>query len=424
MNSLALTAYCVATAALEPLAPLLLKRRAARGKEDPDRLHERLGHPAIPRPAGDLVWLHGASVGESLSLLPLIDALARQRPQLTLLVTSGTVTSAELLGRRLPPGAIHQYAPIDAPGAARRFLAHWRPAAAVFVESELWPNLLLQAKAGGAALALLGARVSQASARGWRRAPNAARAMFGGFDLILAQDGASRARFEALGARVDGELDLKQAAAPLPCDEAELEALKLRIGSRPALLGASTHPGEDELIARAYLAVTAPSPLLIVVPRHPARGDAIAQTLRGQGLTLARRSLGEPLTAETQVYLADTLGELGLFFRLAQAVVMGGSLTGGVGGHNPLEPARLGLPVITGADVANFRETYAGLLAAHAALMAPDQAALDAAVLDLMTHPERAIQIGLRGKAHAERGGETLVAALAALAPLLPGAVA
>jgi 3-deoxy-D-manno-octulosonic-acid transferase len=422
--SAALTAYRMATAALEPLAPLLLRRRAARGKEDRGRLNERLGRPAMPRPAGDLVWLHGASVGESLSLLPLIEALARQRPRLTLLVTSGTVTSAELLGRRLPPGAIHQYAPIDGPGAARRFLAHWRPAAAVFVESELWPNLLLQAKARGAKLALLGARVSAASARGWRRAPGAARAMFGAFDLILAQDGASRARFEALGARVDGELDLKQAAAPLPCDEAEREALKLLIGPRPVLLGASTHPGEDELIARACLAVAAPSPLLIIVPRHPARGDAIAQTLRGQGLTLARRSRGERLTADTQVYLADTLGELGLFFRLAQAVVMGGSLTGGVGGHNPLEPARLGLPVITGADVANFRETYADLLAAHAALMASDQAALDAAVADLMAHPERAMQIGLRAKAHAERGGETLAAVLAALAPLLPGAAA
>jgi 3-deoxy-D-manno-octulosonic-acid transferase len=419
--SAALGAYRLLTTALELLAPLLLRRRAARGKEDPARLGERLGRPAIPRPPGDLVWLHGASVGESLSLLPLIEAVAQQRPDLTLLVTSGTVTAAELLARRLPPGAIHQYAPIDAPGAARRFLGHWRPAAAVFVESELWPNLLLGAKARGIRLALLGARVSEASARGWARAPDAAREMLGAFDLILAQDAPSRARFQALGGTVQGELDLKQAAAPLPCDEAELAALKALAGDRPVLVAASTHPGEDEMAIEAFRAVAAPAALLVLVPRHPARADQIAAALTGQGLAYARRSAGERLHPDTRIYLADTLGELGLFFRLAQAVVMGGSLTGGVGGHNPLEPARLGLPVITGADVANFRETYAGLLAARAVLMVPDQAALNAAVADLMAHPQRAREIGLRAKAHAERGGETLTAALAALAPLLPG---
>jgi 3-deoxy-D-manno-octulosonic-acid transferase len=418
--SAALAVYRALTAALEPLAPLLLNGRAARGKEDLARLGERLGRPAIPRPAGDLIWLHGASVGESLSLLPLIETLARERPDLALLVTSGTVTAAELLARRLPPAAIHQYAPVDAPGVARRFLAHWRPAVAVFVESELWPNLLLQAKAQGVKLALLGARVSQTSADGWARAPVAARTLLGAFDLILTQDAASRERLEMLGAAVDGELDLKQAAAPLPCDEAELSALAFPLRHRPVLVAASTHPGEDEMIAEAFAHTAAPPALLVLVPRHPARADRIAAALVVQGLRYARRSTGEPIRSDTQVYLADTLGELGLFFRLAQAVVMGGSLTGGVGGHNPLEPARLGLPVITGPDVANFRETYAGLLDAHAALMVDGQAALNQAVADLMAHPDRAREIGLRAKAYAERGGQALAAAMAALKPLLP----
>jgi 3-deoxy-D-manno-octulosonic-acid transferase len=418
--SAALHAYRLLTAILEPLAPLLLRRRASRGKEELARLGERLGFSAIEKPYGYLVWLHGASIGESLSLLPLIEALKARRPDLNLLVTSGTVTSAEVLRRRLPAGVIHQYAPVDTPRVANRFLHHWRPAAAVFVESELWPNLIERARAHSVQMALLGARISEKTARGWSRAPRAARALLSAFDLILAQDAVSRGRLEALGAQVDGELDLKQMASRLPCDEAELAALKERIGRRPVLVAASTHAGEEAMVTRAFAGLPGREPLLILVPRHPERADGVAQVLDAEGLSYARRSLGEPLSADTRVYLADTLGELGLFFRLAQAVVMGGSLTGGIGGHNPLEPARLGLPVITGTDVANFREAYGGLLSAHAALMVADQAALDAAVLDLMSHPDRALQIGLSAKAYAERGDETLERALAALEPLLP----
>jgi len=418
--SMALVAYRLLTLALEPFAPLLLNRRAARGKEDPQRLRERLGYATAVRPDRPVVWLHGASVGESLSLLPLIEALARERPDLTLLVTSGTVTSAAVLARRLPPGAIHQYVAIDCPGAARRFLAHWRPGLAVFVESELWPNLLLDAKASGCRLALLGARLSQDSAKGWARGPAAARALFGAFDLILAQDAVSRARLQALGAVVADDLDLKQAAAPLPHDEAALADLKTQVGDRPVLVAASTHPGEDERIVDAFKTLPQPRPLLVIAPRHPARAGALADDLRAQGLSLARRSTGERLLADTEVYLADTLGELGLFFRLAQVVVMGGSLTGGIGGHNPLEPARLGLPVITGPDVANFRGTYDALLAFHAAVMTPHQGALAVALADLTGDPVRAREMGLRAKAYAERSADIVKAALMALDPLLP----
>jgi 3-deoxy-D-manno-octulosonic-acid transferase len=420
----ALALYRVAAAALEPLAPLVLRRRAARGKEDLARLPERLGRPSAPRPPGALAWLHGASVGESLSLLPLVGRLRRERPDLNLLVTSGTVTSAKLLAQRLPAGVIHQYAPIDAPAAARRFLAHWRPDLVVFVESELWPNLLLQAKARGARLALLGARLSEASAQGWARIPRAARALLGAFDLILTQDAVSRARIEALGGSVAGDLDLKQAGEPLACDGAELAALQAAVAGRRVLVAASTHPGEDEIVAGVLAALPAPAPLLVLVPRHPIRGADIAASLCGRGLTLAQRSAGEPLIEATQVYLADTLGELGLAFRLADVVVMGGSLTGGIGGHNPLEPARLGLPVVTGADTVNFRETYAGLIAAGAAFAAADAQALGAIVADLLADPGRARAAGLAAKAFAERGDGAMGAAWAALAPLLPPAIA
>lgn len=420
--SLGVAAYRALTAALEPLAPIVLGLRARKGKEDPGRLPERLGRASCDRPAGDIVWLHGASVGETLSLLPLVEALARARPDLRLLVTSGTVTAAQMMAKRLPAGVLHQYAPIDAPRAVGRFLAHWTPSLAIFVESELWPNLLLKTRKAGCKLALLGARLSEDSAKGWARAPRAARVLFSAFDLILAQDAQSWKRLRELGAKVAGELDLKQAAAPLPYDEAELEALKGELCGRPVVVAASTHPGEEEQVVKALLALPEPRPLLVLAPRHPARGRDLAEMLRAQGLKLSRRSMGERILGDTEVYLADTLGELGLFFRLAQVVLMGGGFGDGVGGHNPLEPARLGLPVVTGPDVANFRETYAGLLHAHAALMTPHQAALNAALADLLANPKRAAAMGERARAHAQSRHDAAKTALDALQPLLPAA--
>ncbi len=422
--TLGLAAYRCLTGLLEPLAPRVLAGRARKGKEDRARMSERLGRPSCDRPKGELVWLHGASVGETLSLLPLVEALDRARPDLNLLVTSGTVAAEQVLKKRLPFRVLHQYAPVDAPGAVKRFLKHWRPSLAVFVESELWPNLLHHARKEGCKLALLGARISDESARGWARAPRSARALLSAFDLILAQDAKSWTRLRDLGGKVAGVLDLKQAAAPLPHDEAELQALKDELSGRPVLVAASTHPGEEEQMVAALRALPHPRPLLVLAPRHPARGRDLAEMLRAQGLKLSRRSIGERIAGDTEIYLADTLGELGLLFRLAQVVVMGGGFGEGVGGHNPLEPARLGLPVLTGPDVANFQETYAGLLHAHAALMTPHQAALNAALADLLANPERAAQMGARAQAHAESRHDAAKAALAALEPLLPKAPA
>jgi 3-deoxy-D-manno-octulosonic-acid transferase len=412
--------YSLAMGALQPLAPTILRMRARAGKEDPERLGERLGRASLPRQPGPLIWLHGASVGETLSLLPLVEALRRERPDIALLVTSGTVTSTRLLSLRLPAGVIHQYVPLDTPANARRFLKHWRPSVAIFVESELWPVLLLRAKASGVKLALVGARLSEASLRGWAKAPDAARALLGVFDLILAQDEVSRQRIARLGGRATGELDLKKAGAPLPCDEAELARLKAAAGRRSVVIAASTHPGEDEIIIGAFAALPAPAPLLILVPRHPERGSALAAALRENGWRVAQRSCGEPLTDQVQIYLADTLGELGLMFRLAQVVVMGGGFAGGVGGHNPLEPARLALPIIAGPDTANFREAYAGLAADQAVLMAHNPAELVEHIGQFLADPVRASQIGQRAKAFAVRGDAVLDAALDALRPLLP----
>jgi 3-deoxy-D-manno-octulosonic-acid transferase len=366
-----IAAYRLATGLAEPLAGLVLAARVRRGKEDPARLGERLGRASVARPAGALAWLHGASVGEALSLLPLIDALGQARPDLTLLITSGTRTAAELLARRLPAHAIHQYAPIDTPAATRRFLDHWRPSLGVFVESELWPNLLLGARDRGVRMALLSAKLSDNSLRNWTRLGAAARTLYGAFELILAQDERAAERLASLGVAAAGVADLKFGAEPLPADPAALAALGAAVGERPVILAASTHPGEDEAILARFAAVLADparaalDPLLVIVPRHPERGRTIAVIAADDGLDVSRQGAGEAI-GEAQVRVADALGELGLWYRLARLAVIGGSLVEGIGGHNPLEPARLGCAFVSGPHIANWRSAYAGLLAEDA----------------------------------------------------------
>lgn len=415
-----LALYGGATRLIEPLAPGLLKKRAARGKEDPQRLGERLGRASAPRPDGPLAWLHGASVGESLSLLPLIEAIGERRPDASVLVTSGTATSAAVMAARLPAGVIHQFAPVDAPGAIARFLGHWRPDLAVRVESELWPNLLLAAKRSGARMALLSAKLSESSFRNWSRLPRSARALLGAFDLVLAQDARAAERLDALGARVAGLADLKFGAAPLPVDEHQSARARKDIGRRPMILAASTHPGEDEQVLDAFAALaTSPDrPLLVIVPRHPERGLEIVALARGKFGQASLRSASEPI-GESLVHVADTLGELGLWFRLARLAVIGGGFVEGIGGHNPLEPARLSCPFASGARVENWATAYAELAAAGAgAPIAPEDLgqAMLAALEDEAPLRERAA----RALAYVGRRDAEARAGLARVVELLP----
>lgn len=377
MRTPPLHAYRAATGLLEPLAPMILRGRARRGKEDISRLAERMGHAARARPPGPLVWLHGASVGEGLSLLPLVEGFRARRPALNLLVTSGTITSADLLARRLPAGVLHQFAPVDLPGVSRRFLQHWRPELAVFVESEIWPNLIGDAKAQGVRLALVSARLSPSTVRGWSRAPASARALLSDYDLILPQDEAAAGAFRALGGADYGRLNLKRMGEPLPVDAAVLEAHRRGAGERPILLAASTHPGEDERVLDAFapLAERRPRSHLVIVPRHPDRGAGVAALSRARGFGATRQAAGEPFAGQT-VHVADTLGELGLWFRLARACFVGGAWAEGVGGHNPLEPARLGCAAASGPDVENWRGVYNEMAAAGAIRVVEDAGAL------------------------------------------------
>ena len=420
-RTLPLALYAAATGLLEPLAPTLLHRRAARGREDSGRLNERLGRPALARPDGALVWLHGVSVGESLSLLPLIAALRTAQPDLNLLVTSGTLTSAQVLAQRLPAGVIHQFAPIDAPGAAARFLDHWRPHAALFVESELWPNLILAARARGVRLGLLSARMTQASAEGWGRAPATARALLGAFDLVLPQDAETETRLSRLGARVGPRLNLKLIGEAPPVDAATVAALTKGLAGRKAVLAASTHPGEERMVAEAFLAATAtgPSAVLIVAPRHPQRGPQVASELQDLGLAVARRAAGDPLTPQTTAYVVDTLGELGAFYATADAVLVGGAFVEDVGGHNPLEAARLQAAIVTGPHAFNARDIYTALFAEAGAIEAADATALARHIAGLLANPVIAHRIGEAAAAFAGRQGAALTAAMALIEPLV-----
>jgi 3-deoxy-D-manno-octulosonic-acid transferase len=419
---LSLALYRSATSALEPLAPRLLARRARRGKEDPARIGERLGRSPLERPRGKLVWLHGASVGEGLSLLPLVDAIAAARPDLAMLITSGTVTSAALLGRRLPAAARHQFAPVDAPRAAAAFLDHWRPDLGVLVESELWPNLILASQDRGVPLALVSARLSQASLSGWAKAPAAARALLSGFQLVMAQDDATAGRLAALGARDDGRMNLKLIGAPLPAEETALAAIRTAAAGRPVLLAASTHAGEEEPVLEAFtgLATLPQRPLLVLVPRHPARGGEVEVLAERVGFTVRRQGAGQRFDGQSQVYVADALGELGLWFRTASSVLVGGGWAPGVGGHNPLEPARLGAPLISGPGVANWSGVYADLLAEDAIQIVTGAPSLAGAFAADLADPDAAAARAARAFRVAEQGAQSLEAATAKLLALLP----
>ncbi len=368
--------YAGATTLAAPALGLWLRRRARRGKEVPERLAERRGIEATPRPPGTLLWLHAASVGETVSILPVLAAISEAAPGITVLLTTGTVTSGEVLARRLPEmglrlTVLHRFVPLDVPRWVARFLTHWRPDAAGFVESEIWPNLIASCRVRGIRLMLINARLSQGSFARWRRLPHLARHLFGGFAVVQAQSADDAARLAALGAPAGGLVgNLKFAAPPLPAAAGTLAELRAVFAGRPVWLAASTHPGEETIAmaVHAALAPRHPRLLTVIVPRHPARGAEIAAP---------RRALGQGPPAGAGVWIADTLGELGAFYATCDIVFVGGSLVVH-GGQNMLEPARLGCAIAVGPHVRNFAEPVAALNAAGGVARVADAEALTA----------------------------------------------
>ena len=354
-------AYRCLTELGAPVIDFYLRRRLAQGREDAARFGERLGRASKPRPVGFLIWCHAASVGEAASLLALIEKLRERIPSAIVLMTTGTVTSARMLENRLPPAVLHQYVPVDRIPYVRDFLNHWKPDLVLWVESELWPNMLHDLRERSIPAILLNGRMTDKSFRQWYRVRPWAKEILSTFSLCLTQTEAERGRFVTLGAKpVRCIGNLKYAAQPLPFDAATLESLRSTIGLRDIWMMSSTHRGEEEIAADVHkqLKNTKPLMLTIIAPRHAVRGDEIAAKLTALGLTVARRSKGEAIATATDIYLADTMGELGLFYQLSPIVVMGNSFVT-TGGHNPIEPAQLGATLILGPSMSNFHRDHA-----------------------------------------------------------------
>lgn len=386
---------------LTPAVRLWLQRRVTQGKENAARLGERFGKTDLTRPPGPLVWCHGASVGEAQALLPLLQHLHKIRPDVTLLLTTGTVTSAALVEQRVAETAIiHQFVPVDLPAAIDAFLDHWQPDLVLWSESDFWPGILAELRRRSIPALLANARLSEKSVSRWLVAPNTARWLLAAFDAIYAQTGGDAERLRRLGATQVAEAgNLKQAAPPLPADDAALADWRTQLAGRPLWLAASTHPGEEAQIAAAHrlLKSQLPGLLTMIVPRHPDRGAALKTELAAPDLQIALRSAGEQPGAGTDLYIADTMGELGLWYRLCPVVMMGGSLIPH-GGQNPLEPARLGCAVLFGPQMFNFSEATAGLLGTGGALQVQGAQSLADAVGVLLQDPARRETIAAAGQ--------------------------
>lgn len=418
-----LSLYRMATTLGGPLIRLYLNKRLKRGKEDSDRFDERLGIASRPRPNGRLVWIHGASVGESLSVLSFIERVLKDYPGTSILVTTGTITSARLMAKRLPEGAFHQYVPVDRVGYVRRFLEHWKPDLAFWVESEFWPNLVIETRARAVPMVVLNGRMSQSSYEGWCKSRAMIERILSAFPLVLAQSDTDALRFNDLGAKaVNVPGNLKYAANALPADVTELTQLKDTIGQRPIWLASSTHAGEEAIAGRVHktLKGTVNNPLTIIVPRHPERGDEIATELTASGLSVCQRSKGEAILDQTDVYIADTLGELGLFYRLCPVVFIGKTLCG-VGGQNPIEAAQLGCALIFGPDMSNFEDASALLSDAGGARWVANEQELTKTLEDLMTNEQNRTNAATAAKDAISAEAKVLDRVMDTLKPFLGG---
>lgn len=384
-----LTLYRGLTGLGTPLINFYMQKRLAAGKEDPERIAERRGIASRDRPKGPLAWVHAASVGESQSALSLITKMLRSRIDLHVLITTGTVTSARLLQERLPPRSFHQFVPVDHLQWVRQFLDHWEPDMAIWIESEFWPNLITETTERDIPTVLANGRISKKSAANWRFVPGFIGDIVGEFQLCLTQTEEEAERFRALGADpVKCVGNLKFSAAALPVEEPDLETVTGMIGDRPCWLAASTHPGDEALVAEAHrlLQEKHPELLTIIVPRHPSRGDAISKELTQLGIQVSQRTKGQTIDPQDGIHIADTLGELGLFYRAVEIAFIGGTM-GGHGGHNPLEAAQLDCAILHGPDMANFATVAQQLSDAKATTTITDAESLAASVDHLLADP-------------------------------------
>ena len=389
LGEAALSTYSAVGRLAEPAARLFLRARQRRGLEDATRLGERFGRAGRLRQPGPLIWVHASSIGETSAALALVNKLAARGSSLVL--TTSAVAGFQIAERHLPEGAVHQFAPIDTPRPVDRFLDHWRPGLALFAESELWPTMLNRLHRRGVPLVLVSARMSEPTFRSWRRSGPIARALLRKLGLTLAQSEADAERYRNLGAapvQVCG--NLKFDVPPPSVDGESLRAARAATGNRQVLLAASTHPGEEGAVLAAHAALAGSNAklLTIIAPRHARRGGALAEETARAGLSVSVRSQGQRITPDTDVYVADTVGEMGLWYRVAEVAFLGGSLAPH-GGQNPIEPAQLGVPVLHGPHVENFGAIYEALDRGGGAARVVDGASLAATTAALLTDPAR-----------------------------------
>jgi len=387
-GSFFLYVYLLLADTLTGVANRKLEARLKAGKEDPNRINERRGQTPNIRPEGEVIWFHAASVGESIALLGLIENIVEERPLTNILITTGTTASANLINTRLPKKTIHQYVPLDIGEFVRNFLDHWRPNLAVFTESELWPCLIATAHAKKVPLILINARISRKSFSKWKWLKGLVSSILSKFDIILCQDENTAKFIRKLSkSKIDPKVvgSLKESAPPLPFSEEDRSVISNQIGSRPIWLAASTHEREELMMAEAheYARRFSRRLLLIIVPRHPNRGKKICSDLRNLGWQVSLRSGGEKINNYTEIYIADTFGEMGLWYRISSISFLGGSMTE-VGGHNPFEPATLGSAILHGPHVWSAAEAYEELGKVKASLQVKNPEELSQAIVDLL----------------------------------------
>ena len=414
-----LSAYRLAGAAVYPLVGGYVGWRANQGKEERGRRRERYGVASCARPAGPLVWVHAASVGETIAVIPLIERILGFG--INIVLTTGTVTSARVADERLGERIIHQYVPLDLKPAVSRFLDHWEPDLAIIAESEIWPMTILELGARRVPQVLVNGRLSDRSFASWKKRAFIAEALFENLAHVVAQSEVDGERFLALGARpVTVSGNLKVDTDPPPVDETALSSLTHQIGSRQTWAAVSTHDGEESVAAEVHqmLRPRHKGLLTIIVPRHPDRADALAAEFAADGLKVARRSLGEPIQQDVDILLGDTIGEMGLYLRLTEIAFVGRSLTS-EGGQNPLEPAMLDTAVLAGRNVQNFRDTYQRLIEGGGAKLVRDRDMLAGAVNFLLKNEQAREEMIAAGAATVDDMRGALAATLKALEPFI-----
>lgn len=391
--------YRLLTMAFCPFVPLFLKWRLRRGKEDADRLEERRGGASCGRPQGALIWFHTASVGESVAVLALVKHILKSHPKLNILVTSGTVTSANILSQRLPRGAIHQFIPVDTPQYVDRFLNHWTPDMAIFVESEIWPNLIERSHKRGICLALINARMSKASEQQWQRFYGLIRYLSNMFHCVLSASQNDGARLQRLGFNAPRAMgNIKLFADPLPYDESLVDLVHNALAGRTLWAGTCLHAEDDAIVIAAHQAVLAaiPNSVVIMAPRHPERADDLQKQCEAQGWSIVRlyTETNEMVNPEhlrqADVILVDVVGRMGDVYALIPVVYLGGGFAHR-GGHNPMEPLRQGCVVVQGRDTANCSDAVALLETHKLGVRAYTPSQVNTAVVDFLTHPDRIV---------------------------------